>query len=354
MNVRFVTPPAAKQTGGLENAIEGLREALQRKGIKVIQGGDPFDAHAIHHFHGLWEPAHSRLAAGLRKLARPYVVSPHGMLEPWAFRNRRWKKLPYFWIVERRFLLSARALFVTSELEAEHLELVIRHPVVKVLPLGCRDRRGPGYEAARRLFGWRPDERVMLFLSRIDPKKGLDLLLPALARHEGGWNGWKLMVVGDGDSDYLNSLKKLAGRLDKGLPKVVWIGPVWGADRWPYLQGADLFCLPTHSENFGIAVLESLHVGTPVLTTDQTPWKDNAGDEGFFIVSPEVDSIVAGLARAVDRLANGWTGLDRERLAAWAEARFSWDNLAGSYIEAYEAAAGRGQQFPPDRIRHTR
>lgn len=348
MNVRFVTPPAAKQSGGLENAIEGLREALRRRGVRVSQGGDLSDLDAVHHFHGLWEPAHSALAARLRRLGYPYVVSPHGMLEPWAFRNRRWKKLPYFWLVERRFLLGARTLFVTSELEADHLGLVVRHPMVKVLPLACRDRRAPDYENSKRFLGWPSEERVMLFLSRIHPKKGLDLLLQALAQGNGSWSGWRLVVVGDGDSGYLNSLKKLASTLEKELPKVEWIGPVWGPERWRYLQGSDLFCLPTHSENFGIAVLESLHVGTPVLTSDQTPWKDHAHEDGFFVVRPEIDSIAGGLGRARNRLTKGWTGTDREGLAAWAEKRFSWDNLAGSYLEAYKAAAGRGGQFPPD------
>jgi glycosyltransferase involved in cell wall biosynthesis len=111
MKVRFVTPPKAKQAGGIENAVEGLREALAGQGIKVLQGGDAGDGDAVHHFHGLWDLAHSRLAAQLRKQGRPYVVSPHGMLEPWAFRHRRWKKLPYFWLIEHRFLAGARALF---------------------------------------------------------------------------------------------------------------------------------------------------------------------------------------------------------------------------------------------------
>ena len=127
MRIRFVTPPVVKQAGGIENAVKGLREALQRQGLEVMHGGDPGDADAVHHIHGLWDLSHSRLAVRLRKFERPYVVSPHGMLEPWAFRHRRWKKLPYFWLAERRFLMGAKALFVTSSMEACHLERVIRY-----------------------------------------------------------------------------------------------------------------------------------------------------------------------------------------------------------------------------------
>jgi len=341
MRVRFVTPPLAKQAGGIEHAMAGLREALQQQGMTVLPEGDPGDAEAVHHFHGLWNPAHSRLAARLRKLCHPYVVSPHGMLEPWAFRQRRWKKLPYFWLIERRFLLGAKAVFVTSAMEAENLGRIIRHPQVKVLPLGCRDRRGPDYFLARKTLGWSPDTRVILFLSRIDVKKGLDLLLQALAGGGLNWQGWRLVIVGDGAPEYLAALKSMAAAATARLPQVEWIGAVWGAARWPYLQGADLFCLPTHSENFGLAVLEALHVGTPVLTTDQTPWAGHSGLPGLLIAKPERASLQKALAHARNRIDEQWSLADRNALADWAEKRFAWEHLAPAYVDAYLAAQSR-------------
>jgi len=338
MKVRFVTPPIARQAGGIENAVEGLREALQRQGVMVLQGGDPDDTEAVHHFHGLWNPSHSRLAARLRKLGRSYVVSPHGMLEPWAFRHRRWKKLPYFWLIEQRFLLGAKAIFVTSAMEAKHLAGVIRHPCVEVLPLGCRDCRSPDYVSARGALGWPPDERVILFLSRIDVKKGLVLLLHAMAGLGRDWQGWRLVVVGGGEPDYVISLKAMAAAASARLPKVEWIGAVWGAARWLYFQGADLFCLPTHSENFGLAVLEAFHVGTPVLTTDQTPWVDHSGMDGLFIAKPETLSLQQKLADARARIGGNWSLADRNHLAAWAVASFTWEKLGPAYVGAYHRA----------------
>lgn len=334
MRIRFVTPPAAKQVGGIENAVEGLREALRSQGIEVKQGGDPSDAQAVHHFHGLWDLSHSRLANQLRKRGQPYVVSPHGMLEPWAFRHRMWKKLPYFWLIERQFLKGARALFVTSKMEAEHLTRVVRHPRLEVLPLGCRDRRGPDFTAARAALGWSMDESRIVFLSRLDVKKGLNLLLEAMVGDGQDWNGWRLVVIGDGDAEYVASLKEMAAAATDRLPPIEWIGPVWGAARWPYLQGADLFCLPTHSENFGIAVLEALHVGTPVLTTDQTPWRDHAGLDGLFIAKPEIASLRQSLACTQSRCAN-WSQGNRNQLAVWTEEQFAWEKLAPTYLRAY-------------------
>ena len=338
MKVRFVTPPLAKQAGGIENAVEGLREALQRQGHTVLSGGNPADAEAVHHFHGLWDWSHSRLAAQLRQRNRPYVVSPHGMLEPWAFRHRRWKKLPYFWLIEQRFLADAKALFVTSDMESVHLQRVIDHPRVEVLALGCRDQRSPDYDAARMTLGWPAKERVILFLSRIDGKKGLDLLFPAMASGGFDWRGWRFVVVGDGDPKYVASLKSIAAAAAVHLPKIEWIGSVWGAARWPYVQGADLFCLPTHSENFGLAVLEALHAGTPVLTTDQTPWRSQKGLDGLFIAKPERLSLQQTLASAMTRIDGKWSLKDRNALAAWTNAHFAWEKLVSGYVEAYHRA----------------
>ena len=161
------------------------------------------------------------------------------------------------------------------------------------------------------------------------------MLLQAMADMGGDWKNWTLVVVGGGDPDYVTSLKSMADGVSTKLPKIQWIGPVWGAARWPYLQGADLFCLPTHSENFGLAVLEALHAGTPVLTTDQTPWVDHAGLDGLFIARPEIQGIQQTLALARKRMSENWSPVDRQNLAAWAEKRFAWEYLSSAYVIAY-------------------
>lgn len=336
MKIRFVTPPSAKQVGGIEHAVEGLRETLQRQGVSVLQGADPNDEDALHHFHGLWDPEHSRIAARLSRLGRPYVVSPHGMLEPWAFRHRRWKKLPYFWLIERRFLKKAKSLFVTSSMEKKHLSYVLHHPNVEIIPLGCRDFQSPDYEASRDQLGWISNERYILFLSRIDVKKGLDMFIQCAANAGVNWSGWNLVVVGDGDPYYVNQLKVLASTLSDRIPKVDWVGPVWGKDRWRYMQGADLFCLPTHSENFGLVILEALHTGTPVLTTDQTPWAEYSEMDGMFISKPDVASLQHTLLSVLKWAEEDWSCDKRHILSNWAINNFSWDNLVHSYLDAYD------------------
>lgn len=338
MKVSFISPPHELQKGGIENAIEGLRAALLATGVAVSDELVIDDHELVHHFHGLWNPMHSRIAARLRSNRRPYVVSPHGMLEPWAFQNRRWKKLPYFHLIERRFLMGAASVFVTSSMEKDHLLAVLPHPNVEVLPLGCRDPQMPNYVNSRASLGWSASESVMLYLSRVDPKKGLHLLFDAISSIPEMATSWKLVIVGDGPDDYVTSIKQQQSRLGEKLPTIEWVGAVWGDDRWKYLQAADLFVLPTQSENFGIAVLEALHVGTPVLTTSETPWLDHASMDGIFICEPTIESIRAALKNKVMRRSADWSVGDRELLASWAEARFSWPYLVTDYLTAYERA----------------
>ena len=207
---------------------------------------------------------------------------------------------------------------------------------VESLPLGLTGDARPDYDAARAQLGWKPDERVLLFLSRLHVKKGMHLLLRALAAVERS-EKTRLVIVGGGDADYVRSVRALATNLRDALPRVDWIGEVWGEARWPYFQGADLFCLPTFSENFGLAVLEACQVGTPALTTVETPWAEElAGGRGF-ICTPRMEDVRRELARffANER----GTSEARAALAEWAWMRFHWDALAERYAEFYRSLA---------------
>jgi len=335
LSVRFVLPPASQHIAGIKNAVDGLAYSLRMNGVSVAEGGDLSDVGAIHHFHGLWHPTHALLAARLRRASMPYLVSPHGMLEPWALKHQSWKKRPYFKLIESLYLLGADALHVTSNMEAENVANVVNHASIDKVAIGCRDPRGADYGRARNALNWPDDELVLLYLSRIDIKKGLDLLLKALS----GINAQKkvrLVVVGDGSPKYVAEMKQLGERAVGNTLQIEWVGSVWGDSRWQYIQAADLFCLPTHSENFGIAVLEALHAGTPVLTTDQTPWVESRDKNGFFISSPNLSSVKNSLLDAFERLECGWSQNDREILAKWAEENFSWNNLVHEYINIYQ------------------
>lgn len=331
MKVCFLEPPPALRVGGLEGAIRSLENALRGLDIEVLSGpaADPLAADAVH-FHGLWQPAHARLSRQLKARGIPMVVSPHGMLEPWAWRHKWWKKWPYYYAVERAHLRRASAVLATAPPEARRLQARLPAQRVEMLPLGFTGDAAPDYAAARATLGWGPEETVLLFLSRLHVKKGLELLLRGLAATKPP-TGTRLVVVGGGEPDYVARVKALAAGLP--LPPVEWAGEIWGEARWPYFQGADLFCLPTYSENFGLAVLEACQVGTPALTTDTTPWGDWLQPDRGIIVQPAVASVQAGLLRFFAQPRRSEEA--RADLARWARQEFSWSALAPRYAALY-------------------
>jgi glycosyltransferase involved in cell wall biosynthesis len=320
--------------------VRSLEQFLQKAGV-TVRSNPPFEdlgagsESEVVHFHGLWQPRFVRVSAHCRRARIPYVVSPHGMLEPWAWRHKRWKKWPWFHLVERRHLAGAARLLTTSDVEARHLQKKFPSSRCVALPLGLPAVKEPDYGAARQSLGWGPSEVVLLFLSRIHPKKGLHLLLPALAQLGlDALHNVRLVIVGGGDDGYVGELKAFVQREQARLPRVDWIGEVWGDARWTYFRGADLFCLPSFSENFGLAVLEALQVGTRVLTTDQTPWTDLPSLGAGFVVEPAPAALEGGLLEFLAQ--PEWSVPRREKLAAEIHARFSWDTIGPPYLRLYE------------------
>jgi glycosyltransferase involved in cell wall biosynthesis len=339
MNVNFFEPSAAQKTGGLELAIRSMEGFLRSAGIVVrsnpsvesLEG----DEQTVVHFHGLWQPRFLTISARCRSLKIPYVVSPHGMLEPWARRHKRWKKWPWYHLFERRHLAGASRVLTTSEAEGRNLRKLLPSVRCHVLPLGLTAECKPDYVAARRTLDWCESELVLLFFSRVHPKKGLHLLLRALAGLElSAIRKLRLVIVGGGEAAYVRELRDFVKRESARLPRLDWVGEIWGDGKWVYFQGADLLCLPSYSENFGLATLEALQVGTRVLTTNQTPWDIVPSLGAGMIVPPAEEAIRSAL---VTFLANPeWTTTQRAALASRIHDLFSWDVVGPPYLRFYE------------------
>ena len=288
------------------------------------------------HFHGLWQLDHAWASWLCRRLDVPYIVSPHGMLEPWAWAQKKWKKRPYYAAVERFHLQGADCVLATSEQEASNLQAFVSETQLQSIPLAITDEVGPAYSEAREALGWPDDERILLYLSRVHPKKGLHMLLEALVDlPSSATENTRLVVVGPGPDDYVERLQSYSRQHQDQLPEVVWKGPVWGNEKWSYIQGADLMCLPTHSENFGIVVLETLQVGTPVLTTDTTPWSFVEAWEAGYVVSPQVGEIREALS---DFYASfNWCCGRRQELATKTRDHFELPVLGRRYCRLYKS-----------------
>jgi glycosyltransferase involved in cell wall biosynthesis len=252
------------------------------------------------HIHALFSYP-SIVAALCATLAKvPYLVRPLGVLGQWGMRHRRpWLKSLSFQLIESRVLRNAAGVQYTSEQEAEealrlgvkHIALVIPNPVDIAAPAG-RGRFRAAYPAVA-------EKTIILFLSRIDAKKGIDLLLPAFARLKPDFPNVVLILAGEGNSTLVEGLKEEAHRL--GLDDdILWVGFLQGDAKQNALADADIFVLPSYSENFGVSVVEAMTHGLPVIVSDQVGLhveitKSNAG----IVIPCEVSSLSQALRALV-------------------------------------------------------
>ena len=253
------------------------------------------------HIHALFSYASLPAAYYAARRGVPYVVRPLGTLERLGMQQHKpLLKRISFPLIERRMLARAAAVHFTSERErAEAAELGVRERCV-TLPTGIdlsayAQLPAPGWLAARarHLAG----RTVVLFLSRLDPKKGLDLLLPAFAALRRRDPNVALVIAGDGEPQFVLGLRQAAARL--GIDgDIYWAGFLAGDEKLAALAAADLFVLPSYSENFGVAAVEALACGLPVVISDQVGIHQEIAAAGAGIVVPtHVDALAEGLAR---------------------------------------------------------
>lgn len=238
---------------------------------------------------GLWTWASQVSLAHWRRFRRPYVVTPRGMLDPWARTNSRWKKQFFSTFVESSHLRNAHCLRATSELEAEHFRNMGLNNPIAVVPNAVAIP-----PLAKRLPTIR---RRLLFLSRIHPKKGIHVLLHAWSCLESTYSNWELSIAGIDENGHEASMKAEAQRL--GLQRVRFLGPYHGDAKQALYRSSDLFVLPTHAENFGLVVAEALAQEVPVITTTNSPWAGLRERGCGWWIPLEHDSLVTSLAQAM-------------------------------------------------------
>lgn len=245
------------------------------------------------HLHGLWLDIGRDAAKWSRKRKVDFVVSPHGMLEPWALKHKKWKKDLALFLFQRRDLNQAKAFHACSAQEADNIRRLGFKQPIAVIPNGVElpEIRGQGSEIRE------DNQRTALFLSRINPKKGLPMLLDA-------WKlvapaNWRLVIAGNDDAQHLPEVE--AKIVELGLSEVVEIvGPLFGAAKEHAFREADLFVLPSYSENFGIVVTEALGYEVPVLTTTGCPWQELETKGCGWWVDPTPEGIESGLKSALN------------------------------------------------------
>ena len=291
---------------------------------------------AIVHDHGVWMQANFAAAQAASRLNLPLIVTPHGLLRARAVEHKRWKKDLAWRLYQRRILDGARVLHATSEEEALDLRrLGLRHPLA-VIPNGVDlpEDLPPGGVATS---GGRS---CAIYVGRLSPTKGLEILLNA-------WSAvrppnWQLRIVGPDENGYRATLKARIGAL--GLQDTVQIdAPIHGPAKWNLFASADLLVMPSFTESFGRSIAEALAVGTPVVTTTGTPWRDAATHDFGWVVEPTVDGLVGALRSATTQDAARLHDMG-QRGKKYVTDRFGWTGLAQQMVQVYDWVLGRAER----------
>ena len=299
---------------------------------------------ALIHTHGVWIPVNHWATRWAVRRKIPLIIQPRGMLEPWALNHKSLKKRIAMAMFQLRDLKSATVFIATAGMEYESIRALGLHQPVAVIPNGIMF--APATIPNNKTVVPLPKklERSVLFLSRLHPKKGLMNLLNAWAALAP--LGWKLQIAGPDEGDHLAEVMALARRLGVG-GAIEYLGELTGDAKAQAYLSADLFVLPTFSENFGVVVAEALAHGLPVITTRGAPWADLQKYDCGWWVDIGVDPLLNALKEAIalsdeQRQAMGVRGQAYVR-------RYSWVDIASQMIDVYKWILGQAPK--PDCVR---
>ena len=308
---------------------------LRQRFARVLRATDGI------HIHGLWEMSTAAASRQARREGRPYVLSAHGMLEPWALANKGWKKKIYAALLERAHVRGAACLHALTAAEAEQYRRFGALGPIAVVPnaVTIPAERDPRLflESFPQLRG----RRCVLFLGRLHPKKGLDLLAEAWLRI-GRDHPDAVLVLAGPDSEGTEA--KLRARLENGIASgsVVFTGMLDESMKWSALAGAECFVLPSFSEGLSMSVLEAMGAAVLVLITHACHMPEvSAAEAGW-----EIDAAVAPLADALDAILNRTPEANRatgERGARLVASRYSSAGVAERMRQVYDFALGGRQ-----------
>ncbi len=255
--------------------------------------------------HGLWNYASLGSWRALHGSRTPYYVFTHGMLDPWfneAFPIKTMYKSLFWKLFENRVLRDAHGVLFTASEERDLASRSFKPYVARpyVVGLGTRDDTGDPATQRRAFAEAMPQlngRRFLLFLSRIHPKKGADLLIEGFAPQAALSPDLDLVIAGPDSAGLARELQDLASRLGIG-DRVHWPGMLTGDVKWGAFRSAELFALTSHQENFGIAVAEALVVGTPVLITRKVNiWHEIEDDGAGIVVTDTIEGVSEGVRR---------------------------------------------------------
>jgi glycosyltransferase involved in cell wall biosynthesis len=297
----------------------------------------------IFHLHGPWCAPQWLAGLTAKRLRLPALLTAHGVLEPWHWRHglaRRVRYLAYWYTMAYPVFRHLPLIHAITTGERDNLARLFPGQRLEIIPNAVNLAEIDGALAVEA-----PDStvkvegRYFLFLGQLHPKKGIDLLIKAFSQICKGQD-FRLVIVGpDRTPEYTRELKALARELGLAPPRINFLGPVYGLQKWQLYRGAWAVCFPSHSEVVGMVNIEAAAAGTPVVTTHATglaDWEEGGG----LLVHPKVEDLTRALKQVV-----AWGDSERQargsQLRQLVERRYSWEAVGPRWLSLYDELLGR-------------
>jgi glycosyltransferase involved in cell wall biosynthesis len=291
------------------------------------------------HAHGLWMMPNVYPGWVAARYGVPLVVSPRGCFTPYAMASGSGVKKIFWPLVQKPALLSVDCFHATAESEYLDIRRMGFKQPVAISPNGI--------DIPALIPRSSGERRTLLFLGRVHPNKGLDLLLPAWKRVEARFPDWDLVIIGSddgyhGSSGYRSEMQALSAKLN--LQRVRFEGPQYGDDKLRAFRDASAYVLPTYSENFGITVAEALSQATPVIVTKGAPWHGLEANAAGWWIEIGVDPLAVALETVLSLPSQALREMGMNG-RAWMEREFNWprvsQHMASVYSWLRDASLGR-------------
>lgn len=333
----------------LRKRLEQLAPTTFLTGFETVpvisrSGAEQISAHVqradIVHVHTLWNPLNVAARYACRKHGKPYVLMPHGMLDPYSLSVNAFKKSVYLKFFEGPNMAGAQRMIYTTSEEERLANLAAVHlPPGAIVPLGAGASAASTKDLRLRFLQRYPQaegKRRLLFLGRLHHKKGLDRILNCLQRVRHVMPNVFLIVAGTGERKYEDHVRQLVSALELD-EHVMFTGQLDGEMKWASFAASELFLLPSRQENFAITVAEAMQMGVPVVITDKVntwPYVNEAG-AGLVLTDRDIDAL---LPRAIATLLTDSDARTKMSMEGrrYARDRLTWHASAQKLLACYD------------------
>ena len=290
------------------------------------------------HLQMIWKPLYHYASLICRDNKIPYMITPRGTLEPWAYQGqgflRNLKKKIAMIVYQRGDLQNSASVLATARNEARNLRALGITAPIAVIPNGIDISQ---YQC-RAIQSKSSIKKQILFLSRIHQKKGIELLILAWKQLKEKYPDWNIVIAGNGEESYIQHLNTMI--VQQNLQNSIKImPPVFGEEKNKLYYQSSLFILPSYSENFGMVIAEAMCCGVPVITTNQTPWQDLNRLGIGWCIDLSVENLVKTVSEAID------LGMDElfekgQRCGEYVRQTYQYTEIAAKNRAVYEWLLG--------------